>query len=163
MERSTLSHLTSVITTLGLSPSDDPTTTRPSLTPTSRTQLSLNLQAGTLLREDTLLSLEGWLYTDQASLLDQVMDTAGVTLDTGEVAWRERVVGSRWEGVEVSQRGEVRVEGVSTTGEVVVVDWWSAGEVACETQVRETGKVVKGLKGVRWYPVCIDAAGGEDA
>ena len=156
MERSTLSHLTSVITTLGLSPSDDPTTTRPSLTPTSRTQLSLDLHAGTLTRDDTH-SLEGWLYTDQASLLDQVTATAGVTLDTGEVAWRERVVGRRWEGVRVSQRGEVRVEGVSTTGEVVVVDWWSAGVVACETQVRETAKVVDGLKGVRWYPVCIDA------
>jgi hypothetical protein len=161
MERSTLCHLTSVITTLGLSPSDDPTTTRPSLTPSSRTQLSLDLQAGTLTRNDSH-SLEGWLYTDQASLLDQVMATVGVGLNTGEVAWRERVVGSRWEGVKVYQRGEVRVEGVSTTGEVVVVDWWSAREVACETQVRGTAKVVEGLKGVRWYPVCIDPE-AEDA
>ena len=109
--------------------------------------------------------MEGWLYTDQASLLDQVMATTrGVKLNTEEVAWRQRVVGSRWEGVTVTQRGgvgEIRVEGVSTSGEVVVVDWWSAREEACETQVREAGKVVEGLSGVRWYPVCIDAEGEE--
>lgn len=48
-----------------------------------------------------------------------------------------------------------------TPGEVLVVDWWSAKEEACNTQVREAEKVIEGLSGVRWYPVCIDEDGKE--
>ena len=51
--------------------------------------------------------------------------------------------------------GEIRIEAVSP-GEVLVMDLWSAKEEACVTQVREAEKVVEGLNGVRWYPVCID-------
>jgi hypothetical protein len=56
--------------------------------------------------------------------------------------------------------GEIRIEAVSP-GEVLVVDLWSAKEEACVTQVREAEKVVEGLNGVRWYPVCIDKEGEE--
>jgi hypothetical protein len=52
--------------------------------------------------------------------------------------------------------GEIRIESVSP-GEVLVVDWWSAKEEACVTQLKEAERVVEGVSGVRWYPVCIDA------
>ena len=73
MERSKISQLNLLISTLGLSPSDLAlASTQPSLTLSSRTQLSLDLQASTLTKDNDLaaLSLEGWLYTDQKSLLD---------------------------------------------------------------------------------------------